>query len=223
MVTALFESFPFSLGFYILYNGFCQIWVDDDVDYQWAASYFPREFGGLKVSYFTHGPSATSGLSGPSGLSHVQNTLEETSPESIMSGSQNVVAPRQISRTPTMKCGSEIEVKSPALSTIVGRSPRSRVGVSISMKGEKVITMTSHAVIAPRIHENKLRGKIKEHSFWHRFITKFPDRGENDRSESQQPKCSTNWWEGVEIYAAGTDKKVSIHFNWPKIDHICWT
>ncbi|KAF8250906.1 hypothetical protein K440DRAFT_638745 [Wilcoxina mikolae CBS 423.85] len=68
--------------------------------------------------------------------------------------------------------------------------------------------MTSHGAIAPRIQEKKIGENIKKHGFWNRYLTKFLGRSENDRSESQQPKDSTKWWEGVEIYAAGTDKKV---------------
>jgi len=213
-VVSLIESFPFALAFYILYNGFCQIWVDGDFDFEWAASHLPREFGGLKVTYFTQGPSATSGRTqGPattSGRTQVQITV--TGEANYESTAGRASAPQEISITHTIRCGSEIDVKSAILSSHVGRCRRCRTGVKLLINGslEKVITIASHAAFAPRIY--RAQPKL---SFFRRYFNTVLGRVLNDgipaHDQPQEPgNWVTKWWESVEIFAAGTDKKVRV-------------
>lgn len=46
----IFSTFPECIGFYLLVNGFLQIIMPDDFDYEEGVPAFPIEFGGLKVS-----------------------------------------------------------------------------------------------------------------------------------------------------------------------------
>ncbi|KAF8537660.1 hypothetical protein BDD12DRAFT_806750 [Trichophaea hybrida] len=210
VVVNLLESFPFALAFYILYNGFCQIWVDEDFDFELAASHLPREFGGLKVTYFTHGPSETSSRS------HVQTTVVEGGSHEPNAG--RAAAHREISITPTIGCGSEIDVISAILSKSVGRALRSRIGVKILTESDsvEVITMSSHAAFAPRIYKTLARKHLKL-GFLSRGWNRLSGRVENEPVQTlDQPQVTADtterWWESVEIFAAGSDKKIgNIH------------
>lgn len=46
----IFSTFPASVGFYLLINGFLQVIMPDDFDYEEGVPSLPSEFGGLKVS-----------------------------------------------------------------------------------------------------------------------------------------------------------------------------
>lgn len=122
-ICQLLQCFPFARGFYILYNGYLQVWVDTEFDFRHNASTLPRSFGGLKVSFFIQGPSPNSDL----GNGYVS---------AMFSGN-----------TPAMACGSEIEVrhKTPAVQPV-----RSCIGVAVEINGEIFVTMASHAAVPPR-------------------------------------------------------------------------
>ena len=53
MIEAIFDIYEEALGFYLLINGYLQIIVPDEFDYEQALSQRPRHFGGLEVSYIT--------------------------------------------------------------------------------------------------------------------------------------------------------------------------
>ena len=50
LVAEIFEVFTEALGFYILINGYLQVIVPDDFDYETGLARLPAEFGRLKVS-----------------------------------------------------------------------------------------------------------------------------------------------------------------------------
>lgn len=54
-------TFPACLGFYLLVNGFLQVIMPDDFDYEDGVPSFPSEFGGLKVSLIPEGACPTAG------------------------------------------------------------------------------------------------------------------------------------------------------------------
>lgn len=57
----IFSTFPACLGFYLLVNGFLQIIMPDDFDYEEGVPSLPSEFGGLKVSLIPETVCPTAG------------------------------------------------------------------------------------------------------------------------------------------------------------------
>ena len=59
MIGAIFDVYEEALGFYLLINGYLQIIIPDEFDYEQALSQRPRQFGGLEVSYITQSLTPT--------------------------------------------------------------------------------------------------------------------------------------------------------------------
>lgn len=57
----ILSTFPGCIGFYLLVNGFLQIIMPDDFDYEDGIPSFPGEFGGLKVSLISESVCPTAG------------------------------------------------------------------------------------------------------------------------------------------------------------------
>lgn len=57
----VFSTFPACVGFYLLVNGFLQVLMPDDFDYEEGVPSFPSEFGGLKVSLIPESACPTAG------------------------------------------------------------------------------------------------------------------------------------------------------------------
>jgi hypothetical protein len=64
-IAMIFKHFDQCLGFYFLLNGMLQIVVPKDFGYEWASSYRPNIFGGLKVCYISESMAPTKGSSCP--------------------------------------------------------------------------------------------------------------------------------------------------------------
>jgi hypothetical protein len=161
VICSLLETFDFALGFYILYNGHLQIWArgGDSFDRQLAASRYPRRFGGLKVSYFTQGPCATSSIVETSGQDPIH-----------MNGSQTT------NTGPPFGCGSEIEIRP--------QSQRSRIGVALEMRDASgtgtYVTIATHAAIA----QPKQPKQKKQRSLWKSLTKHFHWRDKKPRDNS---------------------------------------
>jgi hypothetical protein len=121
-ICQLLQCFPFARGFYILYNGYLQVWVDTEFDFRHNASTLPRRFGSLKVSFFIQGPSPNSSLG------------------------NGYVSAMSSGNTPAMVCGGEIEVRH---KTPADQPVRSCIGVAVEISGEIFVTMASHAAVPP--------------------------------------------------------------------------
>lgn len=57
----IFSAFPACVGFYVLVNGFLQVIMPDDFDYEEGVPSLPSEFGGLKVSLIPETVCPTAG------------------------------------------------------------------------------------------------------------------------------------------------------------------
>ncbi|KAG6365290.1 hypothetical protein INS49_006899 [Diaporthe citri] len=57
----IFSAFPACVGFYVLINGFLQVIMPDDFDYEEGIPSLPSEFGGLKVSLIPETVCPTAG------------------------------------------------------------------------------------------------------------------------------------------------------------------
>lgn len=57
----IFSTFPACIGFYLLINGFLQVIMPDDFDYEEGVPSLPSKFGGLKVSLIPETACPTAG------------------------------------------------------------------------------------------------------------------------------------------------------------------
>ncbi|KAH8683689.1 kinase-like domain-containing protein [Ilyonectria robusta] len=60
-ISEIFVTFTEAVGFYLLVNGYLQIIVPEDFDYESSISSLPDEFGGLKVSFIPQSLYPTAG------------------------------------------------------------------------------------------------------------------------------------------------------------------
>lgn len=60
-INLVFSTFSSCVGFYLLINGFLQVIMPDDFDYEEGIPNFPTEFGGLKVSLIPETVCPTAG------------------------------------------------------------------------------------------------------------------------------------------------------------------
>ncbi|KAF8533668.1 hypothetical protein BDD12DRAFT_473649 [Trichophaea hybrida] len=180
VICSLLETFDFALGFYILYNGHLQIWASggDSFDRQLAASRYPRRFGGLKVSYFTGGPRATSSIAGTSHQGLVHTSTNDSQPIAVR---------------PPFECGSEIAIRT--------QSQRSRIGVALEMQdisGNGTLTTYVTMATHPAIAQSK-----QKRSLWKSLTNRFSWR---DKIRPQD--SSGSWWEGMEVYETRTNARL---------------
>ncbi|KAH6984366.1 hypothetical protein BKA56DRAFT_481371 [Ilyonectria sp. MPI-CAGE-AT-0026] len=63
-ISEIFATFTEAVGFYLLVNGYLQIIVPEDFDYESSVSSLPDEFGGLKVSFIPQSLYPTAGEPG---------------------------------------------------------------------------------------------------------------------------------------------------------------
>lgn len=185
----IFETFPLAHGFYILFNGFLQLLVDDGFNFQKAMSAHPREFGCLKVSFIPSGPRPLQNMWKFDNSWKFENMWKSRKGPLIVS--QSV---KKIPEVPPLVCGGDIDVR------LKHGVKRSCIGVAVRINGREYATMASHAAIdiPEQMKKSRLRWPIR-------------------RRKNKQGAVGKPWWEDVAVYASNTDQKLqvkpSIRFN----------
>lgn len=155
----ILATFPACVGFYVLVNGFLQVIMPDDFDYEEGVPNFPTEFGGLKVSLIPETVCPTTGEASASNPT-TTTTSTRTRFERIFGQSSAQSSVAGSSGRPSIDA-TGISVGSTIRAIVPGSKSKQRfegkIGVAITPRDDvskKYITIPTHlltdAVIASK-------------------------------------------------------------------------
>ncbi|KAH7127767.1 hypothetical protein B0J13DRAFT_645779 [Dactylonectria estremocensis] len=81
IISKMFDTFTEAIGFYLLINGYLQVIVLEDFDYETRHSRLPTEFGGLKVSFIYKSYFPTAGGSGSAATNYSPTEVISPAPD----------------------------------------------------------------------------------------------------------------------------------------------
>lgn len=153
-IRDIFTTFEGCIGAYLLVNGYLQVVVPDDFDMGSAASHYPHQFGGLKVSYIrdTRMPTMDS---------NVSNSIEEISSHNASTKIPIIAPGGQKPRSPghadtySLHLNDIIEARS-TWSSKLGRKVKvsGRIGLQIKKNEELYFIMSTHVITQAMTYKN---------------------------------------------------------------------
>lgn len=140
-IASIFKEFNQALGFYILLNGMLQVIVPNGFDCEWASSYKPNTFGGLKVCYIGQSSSPT-GDRTPAPLNPAQANATR--------GSRNFLATFRTWQKTTVTQAQDLRLdhvlEARAKESRSKERHSGRIGVKTRHNGSVYLTMSSHVI-----------------------------------------------------------------------------
>ncbi|KAH7002501.1 hypothetical protein EDB80DRAFT_579151 [Ilyonectria destructans] len=147
-ISEIFATFTEAVGFYLLVNGYLQIIVPEDFDYESSISSLPDQFGGLKVSFIPQSLYPTAGDPGATGTAS-----SITQSASGMAGASSTTATEEPSNQPPATINLPIR---PLTST--PPEGLANQGITANFKGS--LGSTVRAVVKGSKSKNLFEGKI---------------------------------------------------------------
>jgi hypothetical protein len=179
-VVRIFKTFEHALGFYILINGMLQIVVPEGFDYEWASSYKPNAFGGLKVCYIGESLTPTVDRSEAASETSFNRSIGKAASRSFFSSFRLGQQDRRIGAVPGLKLDQSVEARvkeSRAKERHVGR-----IGIKTCHKSLIYLTMSTHVITSAVTAKQRDR-------FYQKLLS------------NSQTQLDANWINKVEIYA----------------------
>lgn len=153
-IRDIFTTFEGCIGVYLLVNGYLQVVVPDDFDMESAASHYPHQFGGLKVSYIrdTRMPTMDSNVS--NSIEGISSHNASTKIPIIAPGGQKPRSPGHAD-TYSLHLNDIIEARS-TWSSKLGRKVKvsGRIGLQIKKNEELYFIMSTHVITQAMAYKN---------------------------------------------------------------------